>query len=51
MRQDGQKVRPKKTGIKPKAARLASIPVEMHFPVLGQRIVTVPIVLFSTAVR
>jgi hypothetical protein len=50
MRHDGQKVLPKKTGMEPKAARLTSIPVETHFPVLGQRIMTVPIVLFCTAV-
>ena len=49
MRQAGQKVLPKKTGMEPKAARLTSIPVEMHFPVLGQRIMTMPIVLFGTA--
>ena len=36
--------------MEPKAARLTSIPVEMHFPVLGQRIMTVPIVFFCTAV-
>jgi hypothetical protein len=49
MRQAGQKVLPKKTGMEPKAARLTSIPVEMQFPVLGQRIMTMPIVLFGTA--
>jgi len=49
MRQAGQKVLPKKTGMEPKAARLTSIPVEMHFPVLGQRIMTMSIVLFGTA--
>ena len=49
MRQAGQKVLPKKTGMEPKAARFTSIPVEMQFPVLGQRIMTMPIVLFGTA--
>ena len=46
-RQVGQKVLPKKTGMEPKAARLTFMLVEMHFPVLGQRIMTMPI--FSSA--
>ena len=42
-RQIGQNVLLKKTGIEPKAARSMFMLVEMHFPVLGQRITTMPI--------
>lgn len=43
VRHDGQKVVLKKTGMEPKAARSMRMPVEMHFPVLGQWITTMPI--------
>jgi hypothetical protein len=42
VRHDEQKVLLKKTGIEPKAARAMCMPVEMHFPVLGQWITTMP---------
>ena len=48
IRQIGQKVLLKKTGMAPNAARSMFMLVEMHLPVLGQWITTMPIsVLFN----
>lgn len=48
VRHERQKVLLKKTGIEPKAARSMFMLVEMHLPVLGQRITTVPISVLVT---